>query len=452
MRNQPAKITRAATIRDAYRACDLQPLSGDKLAWHVELAGARGVRERIAACLAMRERSQFVHIGFTGHRGCGKSTELRKLEADRRDELFVVYFEVTELLDPNDVSFTDLFIAITMKLAQAFSDGGMPLDQGILDSIESFGDSVVREATNSRDAQLGTSTEAGVGGEIPFVAKLKALFTSQYQASTQHKVTIRRVIERDITRLIDETNRLLSDARAKLAASCPNRDLLVVLDNLDRLPTDAAERLFFQHGAFLRQLQADIIFTVPVSVTYSVRGLANAFPAREMLPMVTIWQYERDRARLDWADAGLATMRSIVEARVDLEAVFDSPDLVSELARWSGGCPRHLVQLVRDACLSARADERGNVSRADVDGAIRHMQFDFERMIPVEHYPVLQGIARDKRAPSDALGQAVLFNLSALEYNGERRWNYVHPLLWRIERFLEGMDGDRDSEEARPAI
>ena len=65
------------------------------------------------------------------------------------------------------------------------------------------------------------------------------------------------------------------------------------------------------------------------------------------------------------------------------------------------------------------------------------MQFDFERMIPREHYAVLRDVAKTKNVSNDELGRAALFNTSVLEYNGQRRWNYVHPLVWRIEQFLE---------------
>jgi predicted AAA+ superfamily ATPase len=41
---------------------------------------------------------------FTGHRGCGKSTELLRLKARLEEAGFcVIYFEVDEYLDPNDL-------------------------------------------------------------------------------------------------------------------------------------------------------------------------------------------------------------------------------------------------------------------------------------------------------------------------------------------------------------
>ncbi len=50
---------------------------------------------------------------FTGHIGCGKSTELLRLKAELEQEDFhVVYFESSQSLDMADVDITDILLAI----------------------------------------------------------------------------------------------------------------------------------------------------------------------------------------------------------------------------------------------------------------------------------------------------------------------------------------------------
>ena len=203
-------LKKATTIRDAWRACDLTPLSGDRLQWWADLADARGARAttRLETFLDLREPGQWLHVAFTGHRGCGKSTELLRLKDRWADDYFVVYFEVTDLLDPNDVAFSDRFLTIAMVVAQRCHEAKMPLRPKLLKSVESFAATVIKETANITDAQLEANAQAAAGLDIPFVAKLKAWVTSQYKAATHHKETIRRVFERDITRLITDTNLL----------------------------------------------------------------------------------------------------------------------------------------------------------------------------------------------------------------------------------------------------
>ena len=431
---------KATTIRDAWLACELGPLSGPTQAWRMDLSEARGTKAhtRLETYLELRDPGRFVHSAFTGHRGCGKSTELLRLKQKWDKNLFVVYFEVTDLLDPNDIAFSDLFLAISMQLAQAFHDAEMPLDRRILKSVESFAASVIQETTNATKAQIEAGATVEAGGAIPFFGKLKAWITSQYKASTDHKQTIRRIFERDITRLITDTNLLLDDAREKLRrANRGQTDLLIILDNLDRIPPDVGEKLVFQHGDSLKQLRTNVIYTVPVSVLHSPKGLEHVFAKHDILPMVKVFRYSRRAKNLRWDAAGVAALVDALGHRVDIESVFESADLAADLAKHSGGCLRHLMQLACYALESAHASQAKKVAAHHVEDALRRMQFDFERMIPPEHYPLLAEVARTRNVPNSEVGRAALFNVSALEYNGGKRWNYVHPLVLRIDQFTE---------------
>ncbi|MBM4031861.1 MAG: ATP-binding protein [Planctomycetes bacterium] len=443
-----APTQRASTIRDAWLACDLGPLSGEKLAWWADLSKARGAKplSRLETIFDLGAGEFPLHVAFTGHRGCGKSTELLRLRQQWTLKYFVVYFEVTELLDPNDIAFSDLFLTITMKLAQEFHNCCMPLDQRLLDNVERFAETVIKETTQEAKSQIEVGAKAQAAGGIPFFAKLNAWIASQFKASTQHKETIRRIFERDITRLITDTNLLLDDGRARLrkaaeASGHGPTELMIILDNLDRMPPDVADRLVFQHGDFLKQLRANVIYTMPVSVFYSRKSLEKVFSRLDFLPMVSVFRREEDKLDLPWNDEGVDALVGVVEQRIETAAVFENPELVRELARYSGGCLRHLMLLTQLACESAHARKAEKIAAPDVEDALREMQTRFERMIPPEHYPVLREVARTKAAPNNDLGREALYNLSLLEYNGGKRWNYVHPLVRRIERFAETRRG-----------
>ena len=69
-----ANFTKARTIKEAWRACDLVPLTGEKLQWWVDLSKARGAspKTRLESYFDLRPADQCLHVAFTGHRGCGK--------------------------------------------------------------------------------------------------------------------------------------------------------------------------------------------------------------------------------------------------------------------------------------------------------------------------------------------------------------------------------------------
>jgi len=58
-------------------------------------------------------------ILFTGHIGCGKSTELLRLKAELEQEGFhVVYFESSEDLEMADVDIGDVLLAIAKRVSE----------------------------------------------------------------------------------------------------------------------------------------------------------------------------------------------------------------------------------------------------------------------------------------------------------------------------------------------
>jgi AAA ATPase domain len=57
---------------------------------------------------------------FTGHIGCGKSTELLQLKAELEQQGFhVIYFESSQSLDMADVDVTDILLAIAREVSQS---------------------------------------------------------------------------------------------------------------------------------------------------------------------------------------------------------------------------------------------------------------------------------------------------------------------------------------------
>jgi ABC-type transport system involved in cytochrome bd biosynthesis fused ATPase/permease subunit len=80
------KFETVKRLRDVSRAVELEPLkSGDSR--YVEMSKGRStidlgmMREALEDFDA--QHGQFAKIAFTGHRGCGKSTELLRLENER---------------------------------------------------------------------------------------------------------------------------------------------------------------------------------------------------------------------------------------------------------------------------------------------------------------------------------------------------------------------------------
>ena len=439
---------RAATLRDAYRICTPEPLIGADIdRYYVDLSSVRNtetIRE-IAKKLDFLEPAEHCTILFTGHRGCGKSTELRKIQQQLESDYYIVYLEADVELDINDAEYTDLYLLIIKKVADELYKLGARFDQQLLNSFESWFKEVTHETEKSVEQGISLQVEAEAGYKIPFISKLLAKLLAQIKGSQKQKKIIRQTLQKDISRLQADINFLLDDALKKLQQKAPQykKGFLIILDNLDRIPPNVGNHLFFDYAAQLQALHTTIIYTVPISAVYSDKNLNKTFGSPNIMPMVNIYKFEPDKCDLDYQEDRIEVLANLVGQRVDLDAVFESRQQLLDLVKASGGHVRQLMQMTANSCLTAAGRGHSQVKAEDVTYAIKQEQFNFERITLNEYYSVLAQVCLSKNINKDETGQLLLFNLSILEYNGDKRWNYINPVLKLSSLFQEALANEQ---------
>jgi Cdc6-like AAA superfamily ATPase len=435
----PVSPDRASTLKTAYRICNVEPLEGENLQrYYVSLSAVRKTEaiENVNTLLEFQEPGEFCTILFTGHRGCGKSTELKRIQNRWEADYQVIYLEVNEETDINDVSYTDLYLIVIKQIEFKLRQLGLKFDAQLLNRFENWFKDITEENERSVESSVSIEGEATLGSNAPFIAKLLVKLLAQIKGSDKRKTTIRQTLEKDVSRLKADINLLLANATKKLREKFPqSKGFLVIFDNLDRVPPSVAERLFFDYAAQLKELHCTLIYTVPISVLCSLKNINNTFGDPHIMSMVNIYEFDRDRCDLNCDLIGLESVASLIEKRVDVDAVFDSRKQLLDLAKASGGHVRQLMQMMRIACQTASTRNHSKITDEDVTYAVKQEQFNFERFVPSEHYKILAQVCVSKGVPVDDIGQLMLFNTSALEYNGNNRWNYPNPVVIQSDYF-----------------
>ncbi len=100
----------ATTLKAAFQVCSVEPLEGEEIErYYVDLSAVRKTSaiESVSTILDFQEPAQFSTILFTGHRGCGKSTELKRIQKLWAEDYRLIYLEVNEETDINDARYID---------------------------------------------------------------------------------------------------------------------------------------------------------------------------------------------------------------------------------------------------------------------------------------------------------------------------------------------------------
>ncbi len=377
---------------------------------------------------------------FCGHRGCGKSTELRRLRdrLNRPELFFVVFLDVLKELDVNNLSYSDVLLAAAKALITRIGKAGIDIDKVHLRNLENwFTERIERhEATKDFAAEISAGLEAKHG--IPFLAKIFAQLTSTVRIGSTHKEELRRVIANSFTQFADAFQNLIDAADEEVRKNGKGRRVLFIIDGTDRLRGEDSDRFFIRNAYQLLQLRGNFIYGAPIHLSYEKNQLGQVFVNITRLPMIKV----EEKGSNATSPAGIAAMREVVYKRAD-SALFDSEETVDYLIRCSGGNPRDLLHLLLNAY---KRTDTEKIDCKSAEAAVKDLATDYRRTLNKDDYQFLFEVdsAPDDTHDPDKAAK-LLSNLTLLEYNSF--WWRSHPVVRTLPGYIECMSGKRQEDE-----
>ena len=374
---------------------------------------------------------------FTGHIGCGKSTELLRLKAQLEEAAFhVVYFESSQDLDMTDIDISDILLAIARSVGESLEKIGIRLHPAYFANL-----------FNEIKGFLQTPLDLSATAELSLgIAKI----TAKTKESPQLREQLRQHLEprtQGILKAINEE--ILGKAISELKAQ-GKRGLVVIVDNLDRVdPRMTAsgrslpEYLFIDRGSQLRSLNCHVVYTLPLGLSFSnefetMKNRLGGGVAPKVLPMVPIAQRNGEDSSL-----GLALMRQLVLARAFPELlpaqrleliteVFDHPETLDRLCRISGGHVRNLLGLLYN-CLQ---QEDPPISQACLESVIKGYRDDLALAVDEQEWELLLHVVQHQVIRGDKEYNILLRSMFVFEYRDEQgRWFSINPALAETAKF-----------------
>ena len=382
---------------------------------------------------------------FTGHIGCGKSTELFRLKAQLEQQQFhVVYFESSKDLDMADVDVTDILLSIAKAVSESLEAIGIHLKPRYFAKL--FTD--IKDFLQT-PIELSTEAELSVG-----IAKI----TAKTKDSPQVRDQLRQHLEPRTKGILDAINEEILGRGIEELKLRGKKGLVVIVDNLDRvdprpMPSgrSQSEYLFIDRGAQLRGLKCHVVYTLPLALMFSneyetLKNRLGAGVAPKVLPMVPVKLRDgRDSPK------GMVLLRQLVLARafpnVNAEArlnlipeVFDHPETLDRLCRISGGHVRSLLGLLYN-CLQ---QEDPPFSRSCLESVIKGCRDDLSLAVDDQEWEMLSQVVQQQIVKGERECQVLLRSGFVYEYRDEEgRWFGINPALAETARFLSLCSGNQ---------
>lgn len=446
------RLRKAETIDDVYAAFRYQPLQIDEIRdFYLDTQEARGgvpVRRRITRLLE-KSAADYHHILLVGYKGCGKSTELNHLQKDLQHDYLVMNYSVMSELDPIHLNYIELFIVTLERFFHVAKENDLPISRKYIENILHWIDS--KEITDIREKyNIGIEAEAGADGKIgiPFLQEFFYKFKLSAKSSRSLKELIKINIEPKLSELIEHCNLLINEVKLHLT-KIRRKDILIIIEDLDKIPIDRAEDLFFNYANQLTRLRCNVVFTFPITAYYNIRfnTIKPYFSDTFELPMIKVAQPDGSVF-----SPGIELLKQIVARRMN-PAIFEHEGSLLRLIKKSGGCIRDLFRLVAEAAENALDNTRSRIADTDCDNALLVLKREYANSIAdnyrdgkkieaEEYYNTLTAIAQsaNKNLANTELQLDLRQNLCILGYNGEG-WCDVHPIVKDILKDKGKWDG-----------
>lgn len=360
----------------------------------------------------MRQHRQSPKYFFSGHRGCGKSTELNRLAADDeiKERFFVVKYSVKEVCDVNNLDYIDILFSIGAQLYIHYIDAGKELRPELIKELDSWKNSIIE-----KEETVSTSAEASIE------SKIRAFFISilaKIKVEGTTKETIRQKIEPKLTELIDKINLIIADIQGK-----ESKNVLVLIDDLDKPSLEQATNIFYNNYTAITQPSCFIVYTVPISI-YFTSEFTVLKESMFFLPNIKLHPKD-DKNTMD--EKGYELMRTFVFNRMKPELI--EPDALNHAIKIGAGVFRETARVMQIAADSAIEHGRSCIINEDVNRAEGEIRGDFKRQLTTEDYDILREICNiNEMRGIEKIGK-LLHNLCVLEYVNGEPWCDVHPVL-----------------------
>jgi len=395
---------------------------------------------------------------FSGFRGSGKTTELKRLKKRLEEKgYFVVMCDALDYVNMSaPIDITDLLLV----LAGAFSDR-LKGDTGVDVLKESYWTRLKNflTRTNVSLEEVSLSMEGDFGADLKFALKNDPSFRKRLQDSlATHLAALKR-----------ETYQFFEDAIKAIhsrSSGKPDRPVIFIVDSLEQIRGSlsnelevihSVESLFSNHIDALRIPYIHLIYTVPPWLKFLLKQIKV-----ELIPSVRQWSNDPPRTPFD---PGNESLRRVLQRRCRgkgipsdaAQQLFGDPIVpagpsgADPLIAVCGGHFRDLLLLARETLLRANAIP---LTKETMDSAIASVRSNF---LPIAGKDALwlDRIARNRHpshdTPDDAGRLARFLDTHVVLYlrtNGDE-WYDVHPLVRpEVERIVQLAKQDSLAEKA----
>lgn len=365
---------------------------------------------------------------LAGHRGGGKTTELRRLQQKLANNYTVIWIDTQAALDRYNIGYAEVIVLIGLEIArQAIQPNWLfhNKDKLLGDLQNSLKTIVYKDKANEED-----------GLKLPdFIAKAGLIL----KRGLTREVTKTLNVRPSLSDIITKVNNIIHAAEKE-----QQQKLVIIVDGLDR--HDLATALEMFSSPLLVELESHIIYSIPIFLRYSPNFRQPMESFQKCLDLNNPPVFECDDNLHPTSNPnqnGRKILINVINKRLislgDRYKGLFNPDALELICEKSGGVMRDLVRLARTACEIGLRNRFSLIDLETAKEAVQEVRKEYN--LSDYHYPELDKIHRTGQLTTTThslpgkgefiICDELLQNKLVLGYYNSRQqsWFDINPIL-----------------------
>ncbi|MCP4345292.1 MAG: ATP-binding protein [Desulfobacterales bacterium] len=408
-----------------------------------DVRGGGGIIEEMESNITWADENEYTCQLFTGHIGCGKSTELLRLKAMlEKAGYFVVFFDSSLDLEMGDVDISDILMAVARQVSESLKT--MEAEPGMADMFRSIFEGMINvlktEVEVKGKLKIPSFGEVSADSKGLTVSTAFGEFSAKAKGSPAFRNRLRQYMEPQINSLIKAINEELLEPAVQRLREKGKQGLVVIVDSLDKVESTLKpngkpqpEYLFVDRGEQLK-LKCHMVYTIPIALNFSNEygRMTDRFATPYVLPMIPV-KYRGARH-----EQGIDLLRQMILKRVfpcetdenrvgRISEMFDSLETTDTLCMACGGHVRGLIRFVHRAIQKYK---KAPLTEKMIAEVIRERRNQLMLPISDDEWEMLKKVKQTKKVQGDEGYAQLLRSMFVYEYRDEDgSWFDVNPVI-----------------------
>jgi len=361
---------------------------------------------------------------FTGLRGSGKTTDLKRLAKRLADpeagNLLPVFIDAEEMIDLTaPIEVTDIISTVIHCTAKTVAEAKKEDPEKALE--EGYHERFWNWVKNT-DVHLQKSDLT-----IPSVGKLAL----EMKTRPSFRKKVRNIVAANFSRFIKEARDELVLLEDSVKSDLKRDGIVIIFDSLEKLRgltetwhevLASADKVFRGSASYVK-LPVNVLYTVPAALVMRIRDI-------DFLPMIKV----RDKENNPFP-AGVAVARELIRKRapddITKTLLGDSCEtLLEKVILRSGGYPREILQVMQKVI----AQEQHPLSAKELEHILAQIANQYQNIVLGDMFDWLARVSVSKKLIPESEDQSrkadlMLQNQAVQRYLNDELWFDLHPAV-----------------------